>query len=321
MIEDFSALKRNQASWKTVALDLGDGTVTALDVYVCVGIDSGPTALVVAGVHGDEYEGPAAIGQLINALTPQYVSGSVWLIPVANPWAFAAGTRTSPGDRVNLARVFPGNSSGTPTQRLAYLLFSLFAEKADYLIDLHSGGVEYEFLPVGCFYNKPGVDNSSYRAACAFGLPNLWRLPETPGVFSREFQKCGKVAIGAEYLGGGRLSKEGVLAYARGIKSCLSLWNMWKGEPFPAGTVARIYENDWILAPVQGLFHALCGLGDHVRRGDELAIIRNLRGEVLVSVIAEHEGVVLGLRSQAHILEGNWSVLVGREVNPNSDSL
>src|SRR5207344_3566991 len=104
-------------------------------------------------------------------------SGSVWLIPGANPLAFAAGTRTSPEDGVNLARVFPGDASGTPTQRLAYWLFSSFAEKADYLIDLHSGGVEYKFLPVGCFYDRPGLENPSYRAASAFGLPNLWRLP------------------------------------------------------------------------------------------------------------------------------------------------
>jgi uncharacterized protein (TIGR02996 family) len=192
---------------------------------------------------------------------------------------------------------------------------------ADYLIDLHSGGVEYEFLPVGCFYGEPGPANPSYRAAGVLGLPNLWRLPETPGVLSREFWLRGKVAIGAEYLGGGRLSQEGARAYAEGIKSCLGLWNIWKGQPVSDSSTARVYENDWLLAPVRGLFQASCRLGDPVHSGDEVATIRDLRGEVLVPIVAEQEGVVLGLRNKAFIMEGNWSVLLGREIDVNGKSL
>jgi predicted deacylase len=96
MSEDF-LLKPNHAGWQTVTLDLGPGTTVPLDLYVCSGAEPGQIALVVAGVHGDEYEGPSAIGQVISELTPEFVAGSVWLIPVANPLAFAAGTRTSPG--------------------------------------------------------------------------------------------------------------------------------------------------------------------------------------------------------------------------------
>ena len=37
---------------------------TALEVFCCRGRSAGPLALITAGVHGDEYEGPAAIFSL-----------------------------------------------------------------------------------------------------------------------------------------------------------------------------------------------------------------------------------------------------------------
>ena len=38
-----------------------------LDVFVCRGQAQAPLAVVTAGVHGDEYEGPAAIIDLTRA--------------------------------------------------------------------------------------------------------------------------------------------------------------------------------------------------------------------------------------------------------------
>ena len=271
-------LKSGQAGWQTLSVHLGREVVISLEVFGCQGMNSGAAALVVAGIHGDEYEGPSAIARIAQELNPKLVSGAVWLIPVANPLAFEAGTRTSPVDGANLARLFPGKADGTPTEQLAYLLFAELAQRAEYLIDLHSGGVEYEFLPVCGFYKGPRLDNRSYQSARAMGLPVLWQLPETPGVLSREFTRVGKIAIGAEYLGGGRLSEEGVLAYVQGIKSCLAFWGIWKGQIRQDIAEPNVYGNDWILAPATGVFHARCELGDKVRQGDELATIKKSSG-------------------------------------------
>src|SRR5262249_21942961 len=166
-------LKPGKAGWQTVSVRLGQQVEVSLEVFGCRGIRSGAVALVVAGIHGDEYEGPAAVARIAPEVKPESVSGTVWLIPVANPMAFEAGVRTSPVDRANLARLFPGKSDGTPTEQLAYFLFAELAQTAEYLIDLHSGGVEYEFLPVSGFYKQPHPANLSYQSARAMGLPAL----------------------------------------------------------------------------------------------------------------------------------------------------
>ena len=315
----YQHLKPGQSDWQTLALEAGNGVTASLDVFECMGQSSGPSVLVTAGVHGDEYEGPAAIAEVASWLSPPSLRGTVCMIPVANPFAFAAGTRTSPVDGFNLARVFPGKKDGTPTERLAHFLFHEFASKSDYVIDLHSGGVEYEFLPVAGFYGPASVENPSFRAASAMGLPALWQLPETSGVLSREAARAGKVAIGAEYLGAGRLSWEGVQAYLRAIRRCLELWQMLEPSDLPPVQEARIFTNDWLLAPATGMFHTRRKLGDEVTNGDELAVIVGRRGEVLARLAAQTNGVVLGLRSKAYITEGSWAVLLGQEVSLRGD--
>jgi predicted deacylase len=142
----FEELSPGFSGWHT-----WEAAGTEIEVFCCRGYSAGPLALITAGVHGDEYEGPAAVASLSDVLSPDRLRGTVIAVPVVNPAAFAAGTRLHPEDGLNLARTFPGNPHGSATGRLAAAFFEEFAIHADYLIDLHSGGVEYVFLPVtGC---------------------------------------------------------------------------------------------------------------------------------------------------------------------------
>jgi len=283
-----------------------------VDAFVCRGSAARPLAVVTAGIHGDEYEGPAAVAELCRRLQPEKLSGTLIAIPAANPRAVAAGTRTTPDDGLNLARTFPGDRHGTLTQRLAAELFEVVAG-ADYLIDLHSGGVEYNFLPVACFYGEPGADNASYQSARHFGLSTLWQAPFTPGVLSHESWKRGAVSLGAEYLGAGQLSIPGASAYVAGALSCLALWGLCPHEK-PLDPGGQAFAGDWQLAAATGIFSACCTLGQRVAAGQKLAEIRNLRGELLEEFFAQSPGKVLALRSKAYIKPENWAVLVATEL-------
>lgn len=268
------------------------------------GASGGPHVLVAGGIHGDEYEGPAAIADLMAQLPKLPLLGTVTAIPVANEMAWRAGTRCSPDDGLNLARTFPGDPNGSPTERLAAEIFAI-ARECDYLIDLHSGGVEYRFVPLAGFYGE-----ASREAARHFGLPVLWQLPETRGVLSCEMSRLGKTAIGCEYLGGGELSLRGASDYLRGILSCLAHWGMLP-EEYLLTKEAAAYRGDWQLAEAEGVFRSLAQLGQDVRAGRPLAEIRDHRGEVLQRFIAPGEGKLLALRNKAYIRPGNWAVLVG----------
>ncbi|MGN6701261.1 MAG: hypothetical protein ACTHMR_24125, partial [Thermomicrobiales bacterium] len=51
----------------TVRIARSDPEFT-VELFAATGTQPGPTLAVLAGVHGDEYEGPVAIGELLAAL-------------------------------------------------------------------------------------------------------------------------------------------------------------------------------------------------------------------------------------------------------------
>jgi N2-acetyl-L-2,4-diaminobutanoate deacetylase len=76
---------------------------------------SGPTVVLEGGNHGDEYEGPITICELIRELDPGRVQGRLILMPANNVHAVMAGQRVSPVDGLNFNRTFPGDTRGTIT--------------------------------------------------------------------------------------------------------------------------------------------------------------------------------------------------------------
>ena len=107
----------------------------------------GPTALLTGGNHGDEYEGPIALFDLARTLKAEDVSGTVIIVPAMNYPAFRAGTRTSPIDKGNMNRSFPGRPDGTVTEKIADYFQRELLPLADIVLDFHSGGKTLDFLP------------------------------------------------------------------------------------------------------------------------------------------------------------------------------
>src|SRR5688500_11972185 len=78
-----------------------------------------PTALLSGGNHGEECVGPVALMTLASSLDASQLSGRVIIVPAMNYAASRAATRTSPIDKGNLNRLFPGRPDGTVTEKIA----------------------------------------------------------------------------------------------------------------------------------------------------------------------------------------------------------
>ena len=108
------------------------GTRFQTPYFVKTGASSGPTIVVVGGVHGDETAGYLAARQLKN-WTVQ--SGTLVVVPDANVPAIKANRRFVGR---NMNALFPGNSSGDGNQRLAFEIWDLIKKsKPDLLLTLH----------------------------------------------------------------------------------------------------------------------------------------------------------------------------------------
>ena len=284
-----------------VAVRLGEGE-WATEAFVATGARSGPTLALLGAVHGDEYEGPVAIAEILAGLDPQALSGTLIAVPIANSAAFMAGTRTSPLDGLNLARTFPGDPAGTPSERLAWVLTGEVIGVADALIDLHSAGVAYEMaLLAGYCDLGDETGRRSHELALAFGAPVIWEHPEiAPGRTLSVALERGIPCLYTEAAGGGGAPEPVVRCYVEGVRRVLAAFGMLPGEP-PAPRHREFWRgagdtDHAIAAPTSGLFRSRVAVGDAVASGATLGEIIAADGAVRAQLTAPEGGVVALVR-------------------------
>jgi len=270
---------------------LSNGHTLELVVHDLHGGGGGPRLGLIAGIHGDEPLGVEIVRRLLTDLEGETFGGEVVALPVANAYAFAALTRSTPVDSANLNRVFPGNRDGTSSEQIAHLISSEFLPGCDYLIDLHSGGnlATVDYLYVG----------DDEALAKAFGCEILYRGPAPQGSLAAHAGASGTRTLIVELGGGQQRNDHFVRKGVRGIRNVMKHLGMLAGEPrLPAEQLIVTELAD--LKPHQGgLMLSNCSseqLGESVTRGMELArIVSPYTLEVLESMPAPFEPSLLVL--------------------------
>jgi N-alpha-acetyl-L-2,4-diaminobutyrate deacetylase len=242
----------------------------------------GPNVLVLAGNHGDEYEGQVAALRLIQELEPEQVSGRVTIIPVLSTAASKANTRMWPSG-VNFNRSFPGSWDGRPDEQLADFLTRFLFPPADVVIDMHSGGRSAWFMPCSHMHV---VDDAEQRRAMLAGM-QAWNSDyhflyvdiNGTGLLCVEAEQQGKVVITTELGGGGRVpAAVHELAWS-GLLNVLRHLGVLEGEVVTRASMglpdAVIVDGrdpaNYVVAPEDGIFEALLEPPTEVKSGDPVA--------------------------------------------------
>ncbi len=108
------------------------GTRYQTPYFLKVGAQSGPTIVVIGGLHGDEKAGYLAARQLQKWSVTR---GKLVLLPDANRIAIEANQRFVGR---NMNRLFPGQKNGDAMQQLAFEIWDLIkSSKPDLVLTLH----------------------------------------------------------------------------------------------------------------------------------------------------------------------------------------
>ena len=267
-------LSRNTSGWGVVEIPI-----------VVLKNGSGPTILFTGGIHGDEYEGPIAISRLAQTLRPEEIQGRVIMMPAVNIPAVVNDTRLSPVDNRDMNRCFPGDPRGTFSEMLAHFMDSVVLPHADVSVDMHTAGHSCDSALSTNMHHvaDPDLRERTMAAARAFGAPYnvvFWGVDEG-ATFTSCVERRGKISLGTELGGWGRVNIEGVRIGRRGVDNILKHFGVTEGEPDtsqrngdPTGRHMMVRESGlYSFAPSAGLFEPRHTVGDDVSAGETAGFI------------------------------------------------
>lgn len=284
---------------KRVQLDsaaLYDYTQLTIPVEVIRGVEKGPILFISAAVHGDEINGVEIIRKLLKKKFLKKIKGTLILIPIVNVFGFNYKSRYLP-DRRDLNRSFPGSKTGSLAGRLAYIFMKEIVSKCSHGIDLHTGAIHRTNLP----QIRACLDDKDTRSlAEGFGAPVVIDSTLRDGSL-REAARKKKVAMllfeGGEAL---RFEDDVISSGLRGCISVMKKIGMVEGDLVKTSVLknSNIFiakSSYWNRAPHSGTFSALKKIGARIKVGDVLAVIADPFGREPYEVLAEDNGILIGV--------------------------
>ncbi|MBM3596810.1 MAG: N-alpha-acetyl diaminobutyric acid deacetylase DoeB [Alphaproteobacteria bacterium] len=245
----------------------------------------GPTLLLAAGSHGDEYEGPVALMKLARDLRPEAVKGCVIILPALNLPALQSGHRHSPIDGKAISACFPGSRQGTITEAIAHFVRDELVDRADVVLDLQSGGRSMIYLPNVAVPRQEDREQMAraLSAARAFGAPvGLVRGDlDREGTLAAIVGAGNKLYITTGLGGGGMVSPDTVTIAETGIGNLLKHFGVIEGDIVPPRAQGRsdtrlmqmTDAESLALAHDAGIYEPFVEIGDAIEASQPLGQI------------------------------------------------
>ncbi|MEB0120743.1 succinylglutamate desuccinylase/aspartoacylase family protein, partial [Pseudomonas sp. CCI1.2] len=275
----------------------------------------GPTVLLTGGNHGDELEGPIALMKLIQRMSSLEINGRLIVIPGLNFPAFENGTRTSPIDKGNLNRLFPGNRSGSLTEMIAHYVNTELFPISDVILDLHAGGASFQHAPAllaSLPANREQHDDY-LRLVYAFAAPTtmVMNLLGEDRTYGAAAERQGKLFLCGEFGGGASCSPGNLKIVEDGLHRVLhSLGVLNEVPPTPVQKTRLVKVEDsghYLFASARGVFEPCFSLGDRVTKGQLAGRLFDIDApwKPAEELHFAKEGEVMVQRTFAHVAAGD----------------
>lgn len=302
-----------------IAVPEGAGGGVVEDTLCCIRNADGPTVVLTGGIHGDEYEGQIVLRELAAAIAPHEVSGRIIIIPSLNFPASQAGRRIAAADGKNMNRVFPGNASGSPTERLAAILGEKMLALADLLVDVHAGGRDATVVPMLFGFSSPRcrIDPATLtRIMQAWGYRYIEHVDGIATTACGAALDAGIASIEIEGGGGGRLDPAELAIMQDGILRGLAAAGVLAPRLPPIafqGLHLAVGPGNQATAPAAGLVEHLCRIGDIVATGQVIARLHPLAGSsaATIDIPCPKEGHMLRQTNSVHVARGQYIANTG----------
>lgn len=267
------------------------GNLISIPLMIAHGQKDGPILGITAAIHGDELNGLKVIHRLFQELNPKELVGTILAVPVVNMPGFLRNQRFF-SDGQDLNRIMPGKPGGNCAQVYAHRFIERIISKLDRLVDLHTAS----FGRVNAFYVRANLEHEATAQMAYAQHPQiLLHNPSHDDTLRAAAMERGIPAITVE-VGDPMLFQKKMIRFGfQGLANILSQMGMVDLEEEPPNFDPVICNRSyWLYTDHGGLLNIDVELRDKVKKGQRIARVTDIFGQLLKEYHAPESGVIIG---------------------------
>lgn len=262
-----------------------------IPVMIARGLQDGPVLGITAALHGNELNGIPVIQTFMQDLNVQQLRGTVVGVPVLNVPSFLENQRIFTDD-TDLNRIMPGKSNGNESHVYAHRLLDRLLTHFQYHIDFHTasaGRVNSHYVRANMKCRETAmlarVQNPEIILNSVGEEGALRPFLAEHGIFSITVELCDPHIIQMKVI-----RRE-----LHGMHNTLVHLGMLSGDLHPPKVLpVECDESFWMYTDRGGWLEVLPKITDSVSRGDLVARLSNIFGDVIHEYHSPADGIVIG---------------------------
>ena len=276
--------------WLNLVTD-GMGQPVQIPIIVARGHHDGKVLGLTAAVHGNELNGIPVIQRIFKEIDIHELKGTIVGVPVVNVPSFQRKKRRFI-DGTDLNHIMPGKSNGTVSQIYAHRVVTRIINQFDYLIDLHTASVgRVNSYYVRADMSDPIVNKMTRLQNAQIIVHN----PPNDGTLRGTANEMNIPAITLEVGNPNTFQKGMIREGLTGIHNVLGYLGMIDCE-IDEGTDDTVFckKSYWIYTDTGGILTVHPQVTELVKKGDVIATMRNIFGDLIQEYLAPEDGIVIG---------------------------
>jgi predicted deacylase len=272
---------------------ISDGTGRAISVPIMVarGKSDYPILGITAAIHGNELNGISVIQRLFSEIDVEQLNGVIVAIPVMNMPAFIRKKRRF-NDGVDLNHIMPGKEKGSISQVYAFRLMDRIVKHFDYLLDLHTASQGR----INSYYIRADMKHPVTRKmALIQNAQIIVHNPPSDGTMRGAAEELDIPAITLEVGNPNTFQKKLVKSGVEGVHNILAYLGMTEDQiENPENMPYLCKRSYWIYTEKGGLLTVHVGLVQLLKKGELIATLRDIFGNIIEEYYAPEDGIVIG---------------------------
>ncbi len=276
--------------WLEIVKD-GMGLPILIPIIVARGKKAGKTVGITAAVHGNELNGIPVIQRLFKEFDVTKLRGTIVGIPVLNVPSYLRKKRRFL-DGTDLNHIMPGKQNGTVSQVYAWRVVEKIIKQFDFLLDLHTASNGR----MNSYYIRADMSDEIVREmALLQNAQIIVHNPPSDGTLRGTADELEIPAITLEVGNPNSFQKGMIRDGLTGIHNLLGYLKMTDSEVEAHSTETVLCKKSyWMYTDTGGLLTVLPKATDLVKKGEVVARLSNIFGDLIKEYLAPEDGVVIG---------------------------